>query len=62
MNTNTQQLIIIILGIIAVGAVITQNNTILDVIVAGLIGFLSQKTLTEKQSEIIEQQTLEQEE
>jgi len=62
LNTNTQQLIIIILGIIAVGAVITQNNTILDVIVAGLIGFLSQKTLTEKQSEIIEQQTLEQEE
>lgn len=62
MNTNTQQLIIIILGIIAVGAVITQNNTIIDVIVAGLIGFLSQKTLTEKQSEIIEQQTLEQEE
>jgi len=61
LNTNTQQLIIIILGIIAVGAVITQNNTILDVIVAGLIGFLSQKTLTEKQSEIIEQQTLEEE-
>ena len=61
MNTDTQQIIIIILGILGIASIITGNNTTIDVIIAGLIGFLSQKTLTEKQQEII-QETIQQEE
>ena len=51
MDTKTQQITIIVIGIIAMTATLNGNNTIIDVAVAGLIGFLGQKTLTEKQSE-----------
>lgn len=53
MDTNTQQLIIIILGAIAITSILTGNNTLIEIIVAGLIGFLGQKTMTDKQNEII---------
>lgn len=58
MDVKTQQIIIIILGILALASIIRGNTTILDIIVAGLIGFLGQKTLTDKQSEIIRKNTL----
>lgn len=51
MDTTTQQIIIITLGILGLGSIITGNTTIIDIIVAGLLGFLSSKTLTEKQQE-----------
>lgn len=51
MDTNTQQVIIITLGILGLGSILTGNTTIIDIIVAGLLGFLSSKTLTEKQQE-----------
>lgn len=52
METNTQQLIIAILGITLILTVIMKYPTeIITTIIAGLIGFLSTKTLTEKQSQ-----------
>lgn len=62
MDTTTQQIIIITLGIIAITSTITGNNTILDIIVAGLIGFLGQKTMTDKQNEILTKNITEAEE
>jgi len=56
LDVKTQQIIIIILGILAIASVVKGNQTTLDIIIAGLIGFLSNKTLTDKQSEIIENQ------
>lgn len=56
MDTTTQQIIIITLGIIAIGSIIMGNQTILDIIVAGLIGFLGQKTMTDKQNETLTKQ------
>lgn len=53
---KTQQIIIVILGILGIASVLNGNQTTLDIIIAGLIGFLSNKTLTDKQSEIIENQ------
>ena len=56
MDVKTQQIIIVILGILGIASVLNGNQTTLDIIIAGLIGFLSNKTLTDKQSEIIENQ------
>ena len=53
---KTQQIIIITLGILALASIIRGNTTAPDLIIAGLIGFLGNKTLTDKQSEIIENQ------
>lgn len=58
MDTTTQQIIIITLGIIAIGSIIMGNQTILDIIVAGLIGFLGQKTMTDKQNETLTKQLI----
>lgn len=53
MDVKTQQIIIIILGILGIASIVNGNQHTLDLIIAGLIGFLGQKTLTDKQSEII---------
>lgn len=58
MDTTTQQIIIITLGIIAIISTIMGNQTILDIIVAGLIGFLGQKTMTDKQNETLTKQLI----
>lgn len=60
MRTDTQQLIIIILGILAIISILKNYDMIvLSTIIGILGGFLTGKTLTEKQQEIITQQTLE---
>ena len=56
LDVKTQQIIIVILGILGIASVVNGNQTTLDIIIAGLIGFLSNKTLTDKQSEVIENQ------
>jgi len=62
MNANTQQLIIILLGAIAIICILKDYNMMIISTIIGILGgFLTGKTLTEKQSEIIEQQTLEEE-
>ncbi len=53
MDVKTQQIIIITLGILALASIIRGNTTAPDLIIAGLIGFLGNKTLTEKQSEAL---------
>jgi len=55
MDVKTQQLLIVILGIIGLANVLTGHQSSVDIIIAGLIGFLGQKTLTDKQSEILNQ-------
>ena len=54
MRTDTQHLIIIGLVIIALALVVKDQFNLVDGIAIGLIGFLSQKSLTDKQSEKIE--------
>lgn len=55
MRTDTQQLIIIILGIIAVVCLLKDYDMIILSTIIGILGgFLTGKTLTEKQQEIIE--------
>lgn len=62
MKTDTQQLIIILLGVVAILCVLKNYDlNIIATIIGILGGFLTSKTLTDKQSEIIEQQTLKQE-
>lgn len=59
MKTDTQQLIIIILGVIAIICILKNTYTqYVGYIVVGLVAFLAPKTLTDKQSEIIEEQTI----
>lgn len=59
MKTETQQLIIIILGIIAIITILKDYDMrILSTIIGILGGYLTGKTLTEKQSEIIREQTI----
>ena len=54
MKTETQQLIIIILGIVAVICILKDYNmVILSTIIGILGGYLTGKTLTEKQEETI---------
>ena len=54
MKTETQQLIIIILGIVAVICILKDYNMfILSTIIGILGGYLTGKTLTEKQEETI---------
>jgi hypothetical protein len=51
---KTQQLIIIVIGILAMVTVITTGtDRLTELVIVGLLGFLGQKTLTDKQSEII---------
>ncbi len=60
MKTDTQQLIIILLGITAIICILKEYDiNIIATIIGILGGFLTGKTLTEKQQEIIEQNTLE---
>lgn len=60
MKTDTQQLIIILLGVTAVICVLKEYDiTITSTIIGILGGFLTGKTLTERQQEILTQQTLE---
>lgn len=62
MKTDTQQLIIILLAIIAVISLLKDGDlNIITTIIGILGGFLTGKTLTEKQQEIIAQQIEEQE-
>lgn len=56
MKTDTQHLIIIGLVLIALALVAKNQYTLVDGIAIGLIGFLSQKSLTDKQSEKIEEE------
>ena len=59
MKTDTQQLIIILLAIIAVISLLKDGDlNIITTIIGILGGFLTGKTLTEKQQEIIEEQTI----
>lgn len=51
MKTDTQQLIIIGLIILGLGLIMKNQFTLVDGIAIGLIGFLSQRTQTEKQEE-----------
>jgi hypothetical protein len=51
---KTQQLIIIVIGVLAMVTVITTGtDRLTELVIVGLLGFLGQKTLTDKQSEII---------
>ncbi len=60
MRTDTQQLIIIILGVIAIISILKNYDMIILSTIIGILGgFLTGKTLTEKQQEIIEQNTTE---
>ena len=62
MKTDTQQLIIILLGVVAILCVLKNYDlNIIATIIGILGGFLTSKTLTDKQSEIITEQTLKQE-
>lgn len=59
MKTETQQLIIIILGIIAIITILKNYDMIILSTIIGILGgYLTGKTLTEKQSEIIREQTI----
>jgi len=59
MKTETQQLIIIILGIIAIITILKDYDMIILSTIIGILGgYLTGKTLTEKQSEIIREQTI----
>ena len=59
MKTETQQLIIIILGIIAIITILKNYDLIILSTIIGILGgYLTGKTLTEKQSEIIREQTI----
>lgn len=63
MRTDTQQLIIIILGVTAIICILKNYDiNIIATIIGILGGFLTGKTLTEKQQEIIQQQTVEERE
>jgi positive regulator of sigma E activity len=63
MRTDTQQLIIIILGVIAIISILKNYDMIILSTIIGILGgFLTGKTLTEKQQEIIQQQTVEERE
>ena len=58
-KTETQQLIIIILGVIAIITILKDYDiNILATIVGILGGYLTGKTLTEKQQEIIREQVV----
>lgn len=54
MKTDTQQLIIITLGILAIISILKEYDTIILSTIIGILGgFLTGKTLTEKQQEIL---------
>ncbi len=55
METKVQQEIILIVGVLGILAIWKDYFTLVDVIVAGLIGFLAQKNMTDKQSEMLEE-------
>lgn len=60
MKTDTQQLIIILLAVIAVITLLKGHDITITTTIIGILGgFLTNKTLTEKQQEIIEQETRE---
>jgi len=58
MMARTQELLILVLGIIAISSVLTKNEQALLLVIGILGGFLSNKTMTEKQTETLEQYTL----
>lgn len=59
MKTETQQLIIIILGVIAIITILKDYDINITCTVIGILGgYLTGKTLTEKQQELIQQQTI----
>lgn len=59
MNTNTQNLILLILGIIAITTLLQNKDTNITMTIIGILGgYLTGKTLTEKQEQILEEQTL----
>ena len=59
MKTDTQQLIIILLGVTMIICILKNyDQNVIATIIGILGGFLTGKTLTEKQQEIIEEQTL----
>ncbi len=54
MNNTTQNLILIILGIIALTTLIQGNDITITTTIIGILGgYLTGKTLTEKQEEIL---------
>jgi len=59
MNTDTQQTIIIGLVLIALAFIVQKEYTYAGLIGTGLLGFVAPKTLTDKQSEVINKQILE---
>lgn len=59
MIKETQQLIIILLGAIAIIALLKDYDMIILSTIIGILGgFLTGKTLTEKQQEILQEQTI----
>ena len=59
MRTDTQQLIIILLGATAIICILKDYDMTLTATIIGVLGgFLTNKTLTEKQQEIIQEQTI----
>lgn len=59
MIKETQQLIIILLGAIAIICILKDYDMMIISTIIGILGgFLTGKTLTEKQQEIIEEQTI----
>jgi hypothetical protein len=56
MNTDTQQTIIIGLVLIALAFIVQKEYTYAGLIGTGLLGFVAPKTLTDKQSEVLNQQ------
>lgn len=59
MKTETQNIILIGVIIIVLAFIIKNQFTIAEAITIGLIGYLAPKTLTDKQSETLEKQILE---
>ena len=54
MKTETQQLIVIILGVLAVASILKGYEQVLLTIVGILGGFITAKNMTEKQEETLE--------
>jgi len=60
MMARTQELLIIVLGVIAISSVWTKNEQALLLVIGILGGFLTNKTMTEKQTETLEKYQIEQ--
>lgn len=60
MDVKTQQIIIITIGITSlVTVIVTGTDRLTELVIVGLLGFLGQKNLTDKQSEILEEKITE---